>query len=124
MTHLLDNDYTLPLRPYSQNELADNRQQLRKKLHLGQTFAEHGKCGHFYLVKENGRKEKNINETKCADSGNCSVCWKYSKTDRNYKDRAGYLIKDYCDLFCDEPKRLDHEKIDLENIFYHWLYEN
>jgi hypothetical protein len=124
MTYLLDKDYVVPIRPYSQKELLDNRQQIRKRLHLGQTFAEHEKCGHFYLVKENGRKEKNIKENNCTDSGNCSVCWKYSKTSKNYKDRAGYLINDYCEVFVQEPKRLNHEQVDLENVFYYWLYEN
>lgn len=124
MSNLLATDFVPPTRPYSQRELTDNRDRLRRKLHLGQTYADHQKCGHFYLVKENGRKEKEILETGTGDVGNCSVCWKLSKTPKNLKDRAEYLVIDYMDVFCKEHPRLDYEQVDLESVFYQWLYES
>lgn len=123
MTHLLSSDFVQPTRPYSQKELRDNRERLRHRLYLGQTYAEHQKCGHFYMVKENGRKEKEILEKSTNDVGNCSVCWKMNKTPKNLKDQARYLVDDYTKVFFREPEKLDYEQTDLENVFYQWLYE-
>jgi hypothetical protein len=119
---VLELPYQAPKRPYSQNELKATRVKLYRELRLGKTRAEHKKCGHFYLVKENGRKEKDIIEQKNADCGNCSVCWKISKTPRDLKNSAQNLIKEYSDLFFDEDQvKLSYDSIDIETCFYKWL---
>ena len=98
------------------------------KFRIGKVRAYH-KCNHFYFVKENGKKEKEILEYKNEDCGNCSVCWKLNKTPRNLKTKAKCLIDSYCDRFAysdrfyDLPKFLSYEDADLEIVFYKWLYE-
>ena len=112
-------------RPYSQNELKYKRQRLFYSLRLGKIKACHSKCDHFYFVKQNGRKEKDIIENKSNDSGNCSVCWKYNKTPRYLKNKARELINYYNDVFSfnDEYTYFNYEDNELESIFYTWLYE-
>ena len=68
MTSVLESEYKCQTRPYSQNELQDTRNNQFRKLRVGVTRAHH-KCNHFYHVKENGRKEKNIKTSK--NPGNC-----------------------------------------------------
>ena len=63
-TSILDQEYLEQNRPYSQRELQYNRSKIFKALRVGKTRANHNKCGHFYFVKENGRKEKEIKEAK------------------------------------------------------------
>lgn len=123
-TSILEQDYVEPERPYSLKELADKRAQVYRSLRLGQTKANHRRCGHFYLVKENGRKEKEMREQGSNDIGNCSVCWKLNKTDRHLKLRARNLVQTYTDAFYNEPKYLTYDNLDLETVFYKWLYEN
>ena len=119
---VLELPYQAPKRPYSQNELKIMRQKLYRELRLGKIRAEHKKCGHFYLVKENGRKEKDILEQKTSDCGNCSVCWKISKTPRDLRNNAQHLIKEYQSLFYDEDKvKLCYDAVDIETCFYKWL---
>ena len=121
-TSIIEKDYNLPIRPYSQNELHFNREDLFIKLRLGKVRAYH-KCNHFYYVKKNGRKEKEILENKNEDCGNCSVCWKLHKTPRHLTNKAALLIDAYCERFYKFPEFLSWEYADLELIFYKWLYE-
>ena len=123
MTSILESEYVAPTRPYSQDELSFLRQKLRQRLRLGPHKVEHGKCGHFYCVKQNSRKEKELRESGTPDVGNCSVCWKVSKTPNMLRDRARHLIEVYCNTFYTDPEYLTYEKYDIENIFYLWLYE-
>ena len=64
MTSVLESKFVEQTRPYSQDELNDMRNKLYRSLRLGETTARHNRCNHFYLVKQNGRKEKEINEKK------------------------------------------------------------
>ena len=61
-TSILETPYVKPERPYSQNELKYNRDRLYRNLRLSSIRAEHDECKHFYLVRKNGRKEKEIIE--------------------------------------------------------------
>ena len=118
---ILEAEYVEPQRPYSNNELLYMRNRLFRQLRLGKTKAHHEKCNHFYLVKENGRKEKDIYEQNTPDCGNCSVCWKLNKTPKSLKNRANSLVNEYCNSFKEEPETLTFELVDLENAFYKWL---
>ena len=93
MTSVLESDYIEPTRPYSQNELKDMRLALYRNLRLGSVTARHEKCGHIYLTKQNGRKEKEIRETGDVDIGKCSACWKISKTPSQLRNKAKNLIR-------------------------------
>ena len=124
MTTLLESKYVEPTRPYSQDELKQARQKLYRNLRLGKMMAHHRRCNHFYLAKQNGRKEKEMREQNSNDVGNCSVCWKIGKTPDNLRDRARGLVQAYCDAFYKEPKYLNYDKVDLENVYYRWLYED
>lgn len=124
MTSILESEYIEPTRPYSQNELGFNRDKLFRNLRLGRYKARHKRCNHFYLVRSNGRKEREIIETKNDDVGNCSVCWKLSKTPSYLREKAQGLIQQYTERFAFERPFLTYERNDLENVFYQWLYED
>ena len=113
-----------PDRPYSQNELKFLRERNFKNRRIGIYQAQHNKCRHFYYVKKNGRKEKEIIEHKNKEVGNCSVCWKLSKTPQKLKQNSDKLIHTYCSIFVNEPQFLTYYDVDTEIIFYKWLYEN
>lgn len=120
----LESEYIEPTRPYSLNELAYTRERLFKSMRIGKVRAEHKKCRHFYFVKENGRREKEIKESGSNDTGYCSVCWKLGKTPRYLKSRGQDLVNSYSNRLYEEPKFLTYDIMDLESVFYRWLYEN
>ena len=121
---VLEQKYSEPERPYSQKELQYMRNSTYRSMRIGSIRAEHNKCRHFYLVKDNGRKEKQIVEQKNNDTGNCSVCWKISKSPRHLKQNALNLVNVYCKIFFEEPKYLTYQDIDTETAFYKWLYQD
>lgn len=124
MTSILKTDYQEPNRPYSQNELQYMRDNNFRMLRIGKTRADHKRCRHVYYVKENGRKESEILKTNNPNIGNCSVCWKLSKTEKNLKNSALDLTDVYIDIFGGkDPKILTHKNVDVEIVFYKWLYE-
>ena len=122
-TSVLDSEYVEPSRPYSQKELEQMRIQTYRSMRLGKNKAHHRRCDHFYLVKDNGRKEKEMKENNSSDTGNCSVCWKLNKTPRNLKNHARNLVTSYSNTFYDEPKFLSHGTVDLEASYFKWLYQ-
>lgn len=124
ITSLLETDYINPERPYSQKELQYTRQNVMRSLRVGKVRAHHKKCDHFYYVKENGRKEIEIKEANSGDVANCSVCWKFNRTPQNLKDTARCLINSYCAKFFEQPTYLTYDNIDLETVFYKWLYQD
>jgi hypothetical protein len=121
MTSVLESKYVEQTRPYSQNELNDMRTGLYRNFKLGKIKAYHDKCGHFYVVKENGKKEKELKENP-DNVGNCSVCWKLSKTPTELKYSANDMVANYVKCFYYEPSRYTYDLNDLEYIFYQWLY--
>lgn len=124
MSSPLESKYIEATRPYSQKELQINTEMLYKKLRIGKTVAHHTKCQHFYLVKKNGRKEKEIIESNTdVDVGNCSVCWKINKTPKNLKNSAIELTNEFMNRLYTKPEYLTYNLLDLETTFYNWLYE-
>ena len=126
MTSVLETNYIEPKRPYSQDELQDMRKNLFNNMRLGKTLAHHTHCGHFYFVKQNGRKEKDIIDTGDSNCGNCSVCWKITKTPHHLRNNARQLVNLYTNEFSPNlpPKSISYVNIDLEVSFYKWLYED
>jgi ribosomal protein L33 len=122
MTSVLEKEYNEPTRPYSRDELSIMKENLYKKLRLGETLACHSHCNHFYLVKKNGRKEKEILEQKSQDIGNCSVCWKIRNTPKELKSTARNLVQGYCEVYYNNPQ-INYDNVDLERVYYTWLYE-
>ena len=122
-TSILEKEYIEQDRPYSQTELNYKREQLYRVLRLGSISANHQKCNHFYFVKENGRKETEIKESHNSDVGNCSVCWKFNKTPRQLKTKVRNLIQSYGERFVSPPTYLSYEDVDLETVYYTWLFE-
>lgn len=120
MTSVLESDYIKPTRPYSSNELSDMRNNFFKKYNLSNVVASHKNCGHFYFVKENGRKEKELSEND--NVGNCSCCWKLSKTPNNLLEKAEELVHIYSEKCHNYPTFLSYNLVDLEICFYKWLY--
>jgi len=118
---VLESEYKPPERPYSRKELQHLRDELRRKIRLGSHTAIHDRCKHFYIVKQNSRKEKEIIESGSVDSGNCSVCWKLKNTPRIYKDRA-YDLSEAADALRNEDEQLTYDLLDLEKSYYTWLY--
>src|SRR6056300_810615 len=123
MTSVLENEYIEPTRPYSQNELKDLRMRLYSKLRLSKHIAYHSYCKHFYRVKKNGRKEKEIIDKKTNNIGNCSVCWKLSRVNNDLFRTARDVVAAYSEEFWEEKKYLTYSNLDLERVFYTWLYE-
>ena len=124
---ILEKEYEEPTRPYSQKELSFNRSRLFRQFRLGKNVVHHKKCQHFYIVRINGRKEREMLETKSLDVGNCSICWKLSKTPNHLFDKAYGIVEHYSERFRDYNKPdefLTYRKNDLENVFYRWLYED
>ena len=119
---ILESEYVEQTRPYSQHELADIRTSVYKQLRLSKEKAYHSKCKHSYFVKENSKKEKEIKENS-SDIGNCSVCWKISKTPNDLKYKAYDLVKAYSTDFEGDIKFMTYNLYDLENVFYKWLYQ-
>lgn len=122
MTSVLESEYFEPERPYSQSELQDMRGRLFKDLRLSPARAAHKKCGHFYHVKQNGKKLKEMNEKNDNDVGNCSVCWKISQTPDLLKKTARSMCAVYQKEFRTEPDEVTFSMMDTENVFYAWLY--
>lgn len=121
---ILNSTYIEQSRPYSQKELKYLHDRLYNELRLGNVYAYHKKCRHFYTTKVNGRKEKEIKSKNEPDVGNCSVCWKLIKTDKQDKEKARYMVDSYQDMFNCQicPEKLTYDMIDIENIYYRWLY--
>jgi hypothetical protein len=120
---VLESEYIKQSRPYSQNELKYLRDNLYRNLRLCNKILRHTKCRHFYYVKENSRKDKEmIEKNKCENVGNCSVCWKLNKTRESLIDKAEYLVEMYCSSFYKEPEKYTYDLLDLETVFYKWLY--
>jgi len=120
---VLEKEHKTINRPYSQLELKVRRQNLRNKLNLGSTMANHD-CGHFYLTKSKGRKEKLILEKSDTTIGCCSVCWKFGITPDDLKNLADKLIAFYQSNFYEEPVRLTIGLVEAESDFYEWLYSD
>lgn len=123
MVSILESNYVAPTRPYSQDELQYMRQKLYRSLRLSNIKANHKRSGHFYFVKQNGRKEKEIIETNNSDVGNCSVSWKLNKTPDHLYQQARRLVECYEDTFREEPEYLSYSMVETERVFYKWLYE-
>ena len=122
--NVLKNGYTEPTRPISSRELNTIREQLNKKLRLGNVIAKHKRCKHWYRVSTNGRKEKQIKDEENADSGNCSVCWKLKTTNKEVLKSVHGLVNEYMNLWNNQDTTLTHYLVDLESVFYRWLYED
>ena len=121
---ILEQKYKEQTRPYSQRELNNIRDTVFRQLRVGSTQAYHKECEHCYRAKHNGKKEREIIETKCPDVGNCSVCWKIRKTPPYLKSTAKNLIDAYRrNFYPDSPTYMTYDLVDIETTFYKWLYE-
>jgi len=122
MKSILETKYIEPNRPISKNEIKNLRKTFYKNYNISFTTAKHDKCGHFYYVKKNGKKENDIIKNNL--HGNCSVCWKIYKTPKELKSDANHMIECYFKTFCnmDHNSDIDYNQLDLEKSFYDWLY--
>ena len=109
-----------PDRPYSNKELEFHKERLFRDLYIGPLTAHHDRCGHYYRVKKEGRKHKEIQDSGNQDAGNCSVCWKLHKTPEELRESAIGLVSSFRDLDNSEFELQD--KLDIELSFYTWLY--
>jgi hypothetical protein len=93
------------------------------ELHLGNLYARHSRCKHFYLVRKNSKKEKEIMENGSMNPGNCSVCWRIRSTSEHQREQADHLINIFEDIFSQQQDFITYDSNDVENIYYRWLYE-
>ena len=124
---ILETDYIEPTRPYSLKELDHLRNIMFNSLRLSKHKIYHTKCQHSYYIKKNSRKEKEIMGNKedkinLTNVGNCSVCWKLYKTQEYLKQKAYDMIYYYKKNFTEEPEKINYTLLDLETVFYKWLY--
>jgi hypothetical protein len=118
---VLETPYVEPERPFSQKELENMRSQLYAKLYLGSMVIKHKDCGHFYVAKKNGKKEKEAMEKGEENVGNCSVCWKLNKTPKRLRKLAHSTVDEFCENMPTQTE-LSYGMIDMERVFYTWLY--
>ena len=123
--------YVEPSRPYSQKELRSMRHKNLKKLKVSREKVTHSDSKFFYFCKRFGKKEKEILQRKTdnienynVDVGNCSVSWKLRRSQEDLQDTAYRMVSDYMYHFktFDKDTRLDYYMVDLEKVFYTWLY--
>lgn len=119
---ILHTEWIEPDRPYSQKELTDMEEKLYTKLQVDKdVFVKHEDCGHYYRVKKNGVRYKQLlSDPTNIDVGNCSVCWKITKTPR----KLSYLVDDFVSLHNDgiNSDRKSLYTFQINKIFYTWLY--
>jgi hypothetical protein len=114
--------YVPQTRPYSNDELTDWRTDTKKINHLSDIYADHSKCNHFYMVKTGGKKYKQLKENPKEQLDNCSVCWKFGKTEKSKKKFTSDFIDRYMSIFSREPESLTYDIVELEGAFYSWIY--
>lgn len=114
---ILEIQFNPPKRPYSTNELNDMKERLYRNLKLNKSIFAHHDCGHFYLVRLNGKKEKDI--ISFNKHGNCSVCWKLKNTKTDIIHLAQDVVHSFYDTF---HNPISFELVDLHSVFYKWLY--
>ena len=103
-------------------DLQHKRKKLFEELNLSDIKVFH-KCNHFYYVKRNGRKEKEMKEKNSNyNIGSCSCCWKLHNTPTRLKQRAYELVNVYTKNLYSEPEKLTFNIFDLESTYYKWLY--
>lgn len=114
------------IRKYSQMELGEMRNDLFKSMGLAFVWTRH-QCGHVYCVKLNSQKFHHILQTRNAFVKNgCSVCWKLQNSPYELAEPFRVHINTYARLLNaeleNEPILLSHQKLELERVFYTWLY--
>jgi hypothetical protein len=117
---ILYTEWSEPDRPYSQKELVVLTEKLYTDLHIVDMAVTHPKCGHSYRIKNGVRYKKLKEQHQDDDVGNCSVCWKISKTPKELQN----LVKDFVELHSDDltSSRHTYFSYTVKNIFYTWLY--
>ena len=123
MESALNSKYIDPTRPYSQLELKDMQKKIYNDLYLGEVYIYHKECKHAYFPKKNSKKYKENKKTYECDIGNCSVCWKLSKMPEDLYDKASRLVEQYHKYLNSDRKDLTYDTIDMETVYYKWLYE-
>ena len=138
---ILENSYEAPDRPISKSELISTRKKNINMLKLSTEYLiRHSKCNHVYLCKKYGKKEKLLLEMKSenkdnvvdnvvvdnVDIGNCSVCWKINRTPKDLKYTARSVVNTYMKEHpnMENENNLNHFTVELERVFYHWLYKD
>lgn len=122
MTSILESKYVEPEWPPSQKEMQNKLNMLFRRIRIGKVKAHHRRCGHCYLTRMNGRKEKDILVNNNVDNGNCSVCWKLSKTPRKLLSNAIEMVESYQKNVNNDLTAISYNELDLINVFYTWLY--
>lgn len=119
---ILLTEWSNPDRPYSQRELQTLKQQFFKQNQLSQDlFVHHNECGHVYHVKDGGNKWRQLSQhPEDNDLGNCSVCWKLSKTPRELLEAADDFENIFRTNF--NNPRETYLNLQVLKIFYGWLY--
>jgi hypothetical protein len=83
---------------------------------IGRIWMLQVKDGDFYFTKS-----VISNKNK---SSSCLVCKKMKETNKNLLGTAERLIEEYNKNFFKKPEKLSYDLIDIENIYYRWLYKN
>ena len=113
MSSILELNYISPARPYSQKELMKMHENLFNSLKIGSNYVYfNDSCCHFYFIKESDK-----NKT-------CLVCKKIKETKKNLLKTAETLIEEYNKNFLNKPEKLSYDLIDIENVYYKWIYKN
>ena len=121
METVLTKLYEYQDRPYSQKELKMIRERNIRYLYLSNVAIKHEYCGHIYKTRKDSKKEAEYNDNNLKN--NCSVCWKLKKMGR-LKHAASTVVKIFTEVWADEPTVLTYDDVDVEKVYYIWLYEH
>jgi len=127
--YILDCEYVEPERPYSQQELEDMLNKLKKNLKLSDEKLKFTTNNYTYYAKKYGKKEKQILDNKKnnldkynENIGGCSVEWKLKKTPNEFYNVALDIVEAYMDFEYNNPQKLSYFNIEIFRMFYSWLY--
>ena len=127
--YVLDCEYKDPERPYSQQELVDLIENLKKKLKLSEEKLEYTDRNYTYYAKKYGKKESTVLENKKnniddynINVSGCSVKWQLQQTPYEFKGIAKDIINSYMDFEYNPPSKLTYFNVEVFRMFYSWLY--
>ena len=127
--YILDSEYSEPTRPYSQQELEEMIENVKKKLKLSDVKLEYTRNNYIYYTKKYGKKEKQCLENQKngieypnRNISGCSIEWQLRQTPEEYYHIAEDIIDAYMDYEHNPPEKISYFNVEIFRMFYSWLY--
>ena len=111
---ILLSPYIPQKRPYSQKELFKMHIDILNEFKLTEEFTNICEK-HIYYKKESVSKNYKYSKS-------CLACKKLKQMKENEQRQVDTMINEYNEKFSTFPEKLTYDLIDLENVYYKWLY--